>query len=100
MSVPEAVKPGAVNNKSNEVTVTPSATPGTGRTFDISATIDGKSLGRRRTTTRHTIQVVVTVNPAFTAPATNLDVIVVNQPNTKDADVDVRPWRHHPFREH
>ena len=71
-SVPGAVNQGAVNNKSNPVTVTPSATPGTGRTFDISATIDGKSWAEENTD--DPIQVVVTVNPAFDAPETDLYV--------------------------
>ena len=62
-------------DKSNEVTVTPRATPGTGRTYDISATIDGKSWA---VVGAHTIQAVVTVNPAFAAPTTTLYVSVNN----------------------
>ena len=69
-----------VNNKSDEVTVTPSAKPGTGRTFDISATIDGKSWAVEGT--RNPIQVVVTVKPAFAAPATDLYVRVNNDGKT------------------
>ena len=71
---------GAVNNKSNQVTVTPSDTPGTGRTFDISATIDGKSWAEVGTS--DPIQVVVTVNPAFAAPTTDLHVGVNNGSKT------------------
>ena len=78
---------GAVNNKSNEVTVTPSATPGTGRTFDISATIDGKSWAEQGAD-NPPIQVVVTVNRAFTAPATNLYV----DPQPQQQQPTTRGW--------
>ena len=61
-------------DKSNEVTATPRATPGTGRTYDISATIDGKSWVVENVDV--SIQVAVTVNPAFT-PRTVLYVGVV-----------------------
>ena len=90
----------AVINKSNEVTARPRGAGVTERTFDISATIDGKSWVVAEASDP-SIQVVVTVNPAFSAPTTDLGVGIVNQQRRRRAAVNVRPdGRHHPVREH
>ena len=84
----------AVINKSDEVTATPRVAGVTERTFDISATIDGKSWVVAGDGT--SIQVVVTVNPVFRA---RTSLWVGSRRRRRDGG-GVPRGRHHRVREH